>query len=202
MKAALCFILSLMSVVSGPAPAFPHEEYAEARTQNAAEAIVGQAASTEPAAEITGSPNGVTLKSGTEVNLVFAQSLSSKHATMGEKVELRVANDVKVGPTVVIPTGARAIGTVVQGKKNEKYGNSKTVAVKVDYVVVRGKRIMLSGERVQKPKTDAGAATAAAVAFGVSGLMIYMNNREAWIREGAPATGYVAEDVAFAASEL
>ncbi len=144
----------------------------------------------------------VVLKSGAEVNLVFAQSLSSKHATMGEKVELRVAENVLVDGIVVVPAGARVLGTVVQGKKNEKRGNSKNLAVSVDYIVVKDKRIKLTGEQQQKAKSNIGAATAATVGFGLSGLMIYMNNREAWIREGDPAKGYVAEDVVFTQSDM
>jgi hypothetical protein len=202
MKAAARFVLSAMVALSGTVPGFSAWGSVEAQAKNEAEATAGQGSPAEYAGNIIDSPGGLTLKSGTEVKLAFAQSLSSKHATMGEKVELRVTDDVKVDQIIAIPAGARALGIVVQGKKNEKYGNSKNIAVRVDYVVVKGRKIKLAGEKFQKPKTDAGAATAAAIGFGVSGLMIYMNNREAWIREGAPATGYVAEDVVFAESDL
>lgn len=144
----------------------------------------------------------VILKGGTEVKLAFAQSLSSKHAAIGERVELRVADDIQADGNVFVPAGARVLGTVVQGKKNEKYGNSKNLAVSVDYIVVRGRRIRLTGERQQKAKTNIGSATAATIGLGLSGLMIYMSQREAWIREGTPATGYIAEDVVFRKSEL
>lgn len=168
--------------------------------------LAGGAAQQEPevqdAEDIAGAPDSVILRSGTVVNLVFAQSLSSKHAVMGERVELRVSEDVRVDRTVIVSEGARVLGTVVQGKKNEKYGNSKNLAVRVDYIVVKGRRIHLTGEQQQKPKTNIGSATAATIGLGLSGLMIYMNNREAWIREGAPAVGYVAEDVIFKQSEL
>jgi len=45
-------------------------------------------------------------------------------------------------------------------------------------------------------------AAAAAIGLGLSGLMIYLSNREAWIREGTPAKGYIAEDVTFNHAEL
>jgi len=146
--------------------------------------------------------DAVILKGGTEVKLTFAQSLSSKHAAVGERVELRVAENIQADGTVVVQAGARVLGTVVQGKKNEKYGNSKNLAVRVDYIVVRERRVRLTGERQEKAKTNIGSATAATVGLGLSGLMIYMNQREAWIREGAPAAGYIAEDVVFGKSEL
>lgn len=139
----------------------------------------------------------IVLRKGAEVKIAFAQSLSSKHATIGEKVELRVTDDVLADNTVVIPKGARAIGTVTTGKKDEKRGNSKELAVRIDYIVVKEKRIPLTGMQQQKSKTNAGAATAATIGLGLTGLMIYMNQREAWIREGTQTIGYTAEDVVF-----
>ena len=175
---------------------------AQARPQDSADSAAQQGFNAEEASGSGGLQDAVILRSGTEVKLTFAQSLSSKHATIGEKVELRVKEDVKVDRTVVVPAGARVLGIVVQGKKNEKYGNSKDLAVSVDYIVVKGKRIHLTGERQQKAKTNIGSATAATIGLGLSGLMIYMSQREAWIREGAPAKGYIAEDVVFAQSDL
>ena len=145
--------------------------------------------------EIVDSGEEVLLGKDTEVKIVFAQSLSSKHATMDEKIELRVAQDVMADGRVAIPKGARVIGTVTTGKKNEKYGNSKTLAVRIDYIALKDRHILLTGVKEQKPKTNIGAAATATVGLGISGLMIYMNQRESWIHEGTEVVGYVAEDV-------
>jgi hypothetical protein len=197
MKIVARFILNLMLLgTAGIATQSLWMRNANAQTENTPDAAPREA-SNQPLPELSPRPEGVILKRGTEIKLAFAQSLSSKHATIGEKVELRVIEDVAVGQVVVVPAGARAIGTVVQGKKNEKYGNSKDLAISVDYVVFRGTKVRLTGEKQQKAKTNVGLAAAATVGLGVSGLMIYMSQREAWIREGTPAAGYVAEDVAF-----
>jgi hypothetical protein len=169
--------------------------------QEVAPAAAGAIQEPTPQAPQAEVPKATVLPAGTEVKLQFAQSLSSKHVTTGEKVELRVAEEVKVCESVVIRKGARAIGIVTQGKKNEKYGNAKELAIRVDYIVAGKQRIKLTGEKRQKPKTDAGSATAAALALGVTGLIIYMGNREAWIREGSEVVGYSAEDVTFPAGE-
>jgi len=137
----------------------------------------------------------ILLRKDTQVTIVFAQELSSKHATIDEKVELRVAEDVMADNRLAIPKGARVIGTVTTGKKNEKYGNSKTLAVRIDYIVLKDKQIPLTGVREQKPDTNIGAAAASTVGLGISGLLIYMNQREAWIHEGTRIVGYIAEDV-------
>jgi len=187
---------------SGMRPYSPVMLLAQDQAQSPSDSAAPQMPKDGSGAEPLGFSDDIILKSGTEVKLVFAQSVSSKHAAKGEKVELRVAEDIRVDHMVVVPAGARVLGTVVQGKKNEKYGNSKDLAVSVDYIAVKGKRIKLTGERKQKPQTNVGSATAATIGFGLTGLMVYMSQREAWIREGTPANGYVAEDVIFTRSEL
>jgi hypothetical protein len=202
MRFIATFALSAIALINlGMVPGSSVAALAQIRPQNSEDSAAPQRSKTEEANDRGGLQDAVILRSGTEVKLAFAQSLSSKHATMGEKVELRVEEDVKVDRTVFVPAGARVLGTVVQGKKNEKYGNSKDLAVRVDYIVVKGKKIKLTGEQQQKAKTNIGSVTAATIGLGLSGLMIYMSQREAWIREGTPANAYIAEDVIFAQSD-
>ncbi len=203
MRALTTFVLGVFFLsVSGMALNSPPVELTEQLPRNdAADNQTPKEEKIEENQESTVASDGLILKSGTEVKLVFAQSLSSKHATMGEKVDLRVAEDVIVDGQIAVPVGARVIGTVVRGKKDEKRGNSKELAVRIDCIVARDKRIKLTGERQQKSKTNIGSATAATIGLGISGLMIYMNQREAWIREGTPAIGYVEEDVVFIKQE-
>jgi len=203
MRFVATFVLSAIALINpGMIPGSSVVALAQARPQNSEDSAAPQGSEAEAKKGRNGLQDAVILRSGTEVTLAFAQSLSSKHATMGEKVELRIEEDVKVDGTVVVPARARVLGTVVQGKKNEKYGNSKNLAVRVDYIVVKGKRIKLTGEQQQKAKTNIGSAAAATIGLGLSGLMIYMSQREAWIREGTPAKAYIAEDAVFAQSDL
>ena len=203
MRFIATFVLGAIALSNpGAVPGSSLVVLAQARQQSPEDNAAQQGSKAEEAKDPGGLQGAVILKSGTEVKLMFAQSLSSKHATVGEKIELRVEEDVRVDHTVVVPAGARVLGTVVQGKKNEKYGNSKNLAVSVDYIVVKGKRIKLTGEHQQKAKTNIGSAAAATVGLGLSGLMIYMSQREAWIREGTSAKAYVAEDVIFAQSDV
>lgn len=184
-SAFLCaFAVTIHAVVSLALPLQEQDTVVDEQQEQEA------AVSVSPAEEIL-------LKKDTEVKIVFAQTLSSKHSTVDEKVELRVAEDVRVGDTIVIAKGTRVLGTVTSGKKNEKYGNSKILAVRIDYVAVKDRRIPLTGMQEQKPNTNIGVAAVATAGLGFSGLMIYMNQRESWIREGTPVVGYIAEDVVF-----
>jgi hypothetical protein len=63
------------------------------------------------------SANTYLLKEGIEVNLKFAQDLSSKTAAEDDRVNFELAEDLKVGDVVVAKAGAKAVGTVSHVKK-------------------------------------------------------------------------------------
>lgn len=135
------------------------------------------------------------LKAGTEVKLVFAQSLSSKHAVTGERVELRVAQDVPVDGRVVVPAGTRVLGTVKTGKQKEKYGNAKVLLISFDCIIAGGTRILLTGERRWKASSNVAGETAATIGFGVAGLLLARSGRVVAVPEGTAVSAFVAEDV-------
>ena len=57
------------------------------------------------------------LAEGTEVRLVFKDSLSSGTAVQGQRFNLETTDDVVVDGAIVVPHGAKAVGTVVSAKK-------------------------------------------------------------------------------------
>ena len=76
----------------------------------------------------------------------MAETLTSKHAYIGQRVELQVADDVIVGGALLIPKSTRVLGTVTAGKKEEgKKDNPKTVAIQVDYIRLGDRRILPTG---------------------------------------------------------
>lgn len=135
------------------------------------------------------------LPAGTEVKLSFAQSLSSKHAVQGERVELRVAEDVVWDESVVIPAGARVLGTVTVGKRKEKYGFGPGLAITLDYIVTPDRRIPLTGREAWSRKGDTGGDIASGFFFGLGGYLISHGRRVARVEEGTIVTAFTAEDV-------
>ena len=120
------FILGAIALINpGMVPGSSVVALAQARLQNSAVSAAQQGSNTEQANGSGGLQDAVILRSGTEVKLRFAQSLSSKHATVGEKVELRVEEDVKVDRTVVVPAGARVLGIVVQGRRTKSMATQR-----------------------------------------------------------------------------
>lgn len=145
-------------------------------------------------------PETVVLPKGTEIKLVMAQTLTSKHAYLGERVELKVANDVLVGDALLVPRNTRVLGTVTTGKDKEgSKKNPHQVALQIDYIRLGDRRIALTGEHSNKAKIDKGAAVATTAIFGLTGLSILLENRTGAIVEGTEINALVAEDISLPA---
>src|SRR5215469_6725408 len=67
----------------------------------------------QPKPEITNAAKKAVLKEGTEVHLKLAQTMTSKTSSVGEPVEMVLAEDLTVGQDIVALKGARVLGTVV-----------------------------------------------------------------------------------------
>jgi hypothetical protein len=66
--------------------------------------------------------DSITVPKGTDVPLVFDESVSSKTAKAGDKVMLHVAEDVKIGGHAVIHEGAKVTGIVASVEKRKNFG--------------------------------------------------------------------------------
>ena len=138
----------------------------------------------------------VVMPQGTMIKLVMAETLDSKHAFKGQRVELQVAEDVMVGDALVIPRKTRVLGTVNAGLEKEgKRGNAHAVVVQIDYVRLGDRKVALIGAAADKGKVKAGNVAAGAVILGLSGVLIAVNSRTGEIKEGTEVTAFVAEDV-------
>ena len=84
----------------------------------------------------------VTLARGTEIRLIFTESLDSKTASAGANVNLILAHDVTAGGSIVARAGDKATGRVVQVKKARIAGRSGILDLRLD-LPVEGKPIAL-----------------------------------------------------------
>jgi hypothetical protein len=125
----------------------------------------------------------------------MAQSLSSKSAVLGERVELVVAEDLAVDGFVVVPQGTRVLGTVKIGKKRERAENAHNLLIEIDYIAMSGKHIKLGGRRADSGKINKGAVVASTAALGLGGLLLAMDARTAKIVEGTVVDAWVDEDI-------
>jgi hypothetical protein len=140
----------------------------------------------------------VTLKEGTEVPLIFAASLSSRTAVDGDPVSLTLADDLKVGDTVVAHKGAAALGTVTSAKKSGVLGRPGDLAIRLEYVKAGDQRIKIRGAKGKEGEARTGTTAVVTVLAGPVGLLIHGHNVE--IPQGTAVTAFVDEDYALPAA--
>jgi len=156
------------------------------------EPAVGQG---QPKPEITNTAKRAMLKEGTEVHLKLAQTMTSKTSSVGEPVEMVLAEDLTVGEDIVARKGARVLGVVVAGKKTEKQKTeAHELRVRADHIRVGESLIKLTGEQAGVGKRDKDKMVTYTILFGLSGLLA-ASNKTFSIPEGTPATAYVQEDI-------
>ena len=114
----------------------------------------------------TAMADGLTVKEGTEIVLTFDSDLSSKHNHEGDSISFTVREAIKVGEVVVIPAGAKAVGSIVEAEKSGMMGKPGSLHIRLDYVIANGpdgdKHVKLRGSKGREGN-DAVVSTVALV---------------------------------------
>jgi hypothetical protein len=113
----------------------------------------------------------VKLSEGTEVRLRMLEGLSSATAMQGQRFNMELDDDVRVDGVVVIPRGAKALGTVVSARKRGFMGKAGELNIMVDYLLVNDERVRLRASSGREGDGRVGATVALTVLFGPLGLL-------------------------------
>jgi hypothetical protein len=113
----------------------------------------------------------VKLSEGTEVRLRMLEGLSSATAMQGQRFNMELDDDVRVDGVVVIPRGAKALGTVVSARKRGFMGKAGELNIMVDYLIVNDERVRLRASSGREGDGRVGATVALTVLFGPLGLL-------------------------------
>ncbi len=132
------------------------------------------------------------LPQDTPVRLVFATALTSKTASVGDKVAFTLAEDIKLGDMLVASKGASATGTVAQVDHTGAAGAPGTLTVEVDMLQSEFGPIALYGSVTKEGDTRPPHAEVLIPAVGP--LFLFKHGTDAVITPGAALTGAVAED--------
>lgn len=134
------------------------------------------------------------LRDGEDVQLKFAQDISSKTASDGDSVMFTLDEDLKVGGVVVAKSGAKAVGEVVNAKKSGMMGKAGELNIRLDYLKVGDTKVRLRGNKGKEGESGTTSAVVLTVLFGPIGLIKHGKNID--IKQGAPLKVYVSEDTA------
>jgi len=154
-------------------------------------------ASTPAAAPSSNGPDAsgkYMLRDGTDVDLAFAQDLSSKTATEGDPIVLTLTDDLKVGNVVVAKAGAKAFGEITRAEKSGMMGKAGQLNMRLDYLKVGDTKIKLRGTKGKEGQSGTTGAVVLTVLFGPIGLIKHGKNVE--IKQGQTLKAYVGDDIA------
>jgi hypothetical protein len=111
------------------------------------------------------------LPEGADVKLRIVEKVTSASATEGQRFNLELDEDVMVNGVVVIPRGAKAVGTVVNARKRGHMGKAGELNVLVNYLIVGEQHIPLRASAGREGDSKVGATVALTVLFGPIGLL-------------------------------
>lgn len=134
----------------------------------------------------------LVLTEGTPIMVRTLYELTSKHAEVGDQVEMEVTEDVMVGGNVIIPAGAPAYGEVTDAQRNGHVGKSGKLSVDVTYVKLGDHRLRVRGKRATEGQGGGGATIATTVLLSPLGLLVH--GKSAKIPMHTVFTAYVTQD--------
>jgi LssY C-terminus len=103
------------------------------------------------AQEISAIPVRLTVPDGTLVKLRLAQSVSSAHARVGDRLDFVVVHDVSVAGFTLIPAGTVARGSITEVRRKRLLGIGGNIALKLDSVeLANGDQVGLAGSKEVK----------------------------------------------------
>ncbi|ODP38711.1 hypothetical protein [Sphingomonas turrisvirgatae] len=159
-------------------------------------AAVAPAPAAAPVAAIAPSaPGENVLRAGTKVALKMAEALTTKGKKLrvGQRFQLEVAEDVRLGDLTVIPAGAPATGEITDVRNKGMWGKSGRIGAQLLYMRVGGRQIRLSGQLDDKGVTGTAGVVGAVAFVPIAGF--FMTGTSAQIPLGGAVTGFLDEDV-------
>jgi hypothetical protein len=139
-------------------------------TPGAADTSAGNSAPSgvqEPAGSFF-APKPIVVEAGTPIRVTVDQSVSSKTSNPGDHFEASLAAPVIVGEKVVIPSGAKARGTVIVAKSAGKFKGNAELSVALDSITVHGESYSLKTTSVMEASQGRGKRTAVGAGGGAA----------------------------------
>ena len=138
----------------------------------------------------------VTIPAGTPVHLTTVAPLDSRSVKQGQRFELKVAEDVRVGPITAIPRGTSAVGEIEAVSGKGMVGKAGRLVLQPLFITVGGEPVYLAGGADER-----GADATTGVAVGsllLSGLGMFITGKSASIAPGTKIDARIRSDVSVA----
>lgn len=136
----------------------------------------------------------LTIKKGSLISVESKKEIRAKNVNVGDLIELTVAEDFKIGDSIVISTGNKAVAKVLVAKKSGIAGTKGKLKIEWVYCESNsGVKIPLEGEvDFSRKNHTTGAIAAAAI---VAAPLIFLTGQHAAIPEGYRNVAAVKIDI-------
>jgi hypothetical protein len=141
------------------------------------------------------------LQNGTPVKLRLGRTVSSSEAHVGDSVDLRVIEEVKVGGIPVIPRGSIALGTVTESRGKHRLGRGGKLCIRIDFVwLMDGSKVPLRATKEGRGGGHTELMTAAMIGTGLvllpaAPVFVLMRGQDSTLLKGTEVTAYVNGNV-------
>lgn len=143
-------------------------------------------------ASVTPSPEKLVLVQNTPVHLAFAADVSSKTASVGDKIPLTLTEDLMVDDVVLAKQGTPASGRIIQVDKTGLAGQPGDLTFQADSLDLNGTSVKLRGTVFLEG--EAKPPHAEVLIPVVGGAFLFKHGQDAQIKKGATLTAYVYGD--------
>jgi hypothetical protein len=127
-----------------------------------------------PAQLFAQDPEAVTVPALTPVIVRLEETITSNKNKPGDRFRITVAEDVRVGESVVIPAGSAGEGEVVHAAKSGAGGKAGELILVARYVIAADQQIRLRSFALgAQGKDHTGDALAASLALGPFAMFVH-----------------------------
>ena len=149
-----------------------------------------------------GADGALALRTDAQIPLVFATSIDSRTAQVGDSIALTLAEDLKIDDALLASKGTPATGRVIQVDRSGVGDAPGEIQFEVESLNVNGTKIPLHGVNALAGRYVARASTTtfgAATTAGIS--LLFEHGKDARIPAGAPLTATMAAGTVLTAPE-
>lgn len=140
------------------------------------------------------------IEDGTPLRLRLTKTISSADASVDDRVDFEVLEDVKVGEVTVIKQGSIAWATVTEAQPKRRMGKGGKLNVNIDGVkTIDGQKVPLRGVKQVQGGGHTGAMTGAMVGTAIvfwpaAPFFLFMKGKDITVPKGHEVTVYVNGD--------
>jgi hypothetical protein len=143
------------------------------QVSDTAQQAAGVSTAPEQAASTLPQPIIVEVDKGADIMVRLVESLSTETAQSGDRFELELAEDLKVGEELIAPKGTRARGRVITSEPAGKVKGLATMSLTLTDLFIEGEQFPIKAETLtyQAEKTTGKDAAKVGVASGIGAVI-------------------------------